>query len=157
MVLSRTKSEQGFYEFVKTVEPGLSRALVAAYGPEVGHEAARDALAYAWEHWARVARMKNPVGYLYRVGQSSSRRYRRRAPLFPATETSSLPHVEPKLPQALGALSERQRAALTLIHVEGLSEREAAKAMGISRVTLRRHADRALLKLREILEVTDVD
>jgi len=33
-----------------------------------------EALAYAWENWDRLSSMKNPVGYLYRVGQSRARR-----------------------------------------------------------------------------------
>lgn len=83
------------------------------------------------------------------------------APVSPTTCRASqvssheLPHVEPALPKALEELSERQRAALLLIHVEGLTERDAAKAMGVSRVTVRRHADRALNKLRSFLEVED--
>ena len=44
-------------------------------------EAAADAMAYAWRHWDTLASMANPVGYLYRVGQTSIRtqtRWRRR-------------------------------------------------------------------------------
>jgi RNA polymerase sigma factor (sigma-70 family) len=70
---------------------------------------------------------------------------------------AELPHVEPGLPRALATLSENQRMALVLIHVEGLTERETAKAMGLSRVTVRRHAHRGLAKLREVLEVPIVD
>lgn len=144
---------QEFSLFVSDAEPKLSRALTAAYGPEVGRETARDALVYAWENWERVSEMENPVGYLYRVGQSRSRRYRRQRVLFPEVVADELPHVEPLLPRALGELSEKQRAALVLIHVEGMSEREAADAMGVSRATVRRHADRALSKIRSFLEV----
>lgn len=144
---------EGFSQFVRHVETELARALIAAYGPEVGREAVRDALAYAWEHWERVSEMENPVGYLYRVGQSKSRRYRRNRILFPEVDSDELPHVEPALPGALEQLSARQRAAVALIHVDGMSEREAAEAMGISRATVRRHARRGLSKLRGALEV----
>lgn len=155
-MLSRADVEEDFTSFVRTVEPRLARALVAAYGSEVGREATRDALVYAWEHWDRISAMENPVGYLHRVGQSSSRRYRRRPMLFPEVNTDDLPHVEPKLPEALRQLSRNQRAALVLIHVEGMSERDAARAMGVSRVTVRRHAQRGMTKLRNVLEVDDV-
>lgn len=153
--LSSDNIREDFSKFVREVESELSRALIAAYGPEVGREAARDALVYAWEHWERVSEMDNPVGYLYRVGQSKSRRHRRTRILFPEVDSDALPHVEPDLPEALEQLSNKQRAAVALIHVEGMSEREAAEAMGISRATVRRHARRGLSKLRSFLEVND--
>lgn len=146
---------QEFSLFVTEVEPRLSRALTGTYGLEVGEEATRDALAYAWENWDRISQMENPVGFLFRVGQSRSRRYRRRHVDLPPVRFDELPHIEPALPKALASLSERQRAALLLIHVEGLTERDAAKAMGVSRATVRRHAQRALTKLRDFLEVRD--
>jgi RNA polymerase sigma factor (sigma-70 family) len=155
-MLSRSDiGHQEFSLFVTEVEPRLSRALTGTYGLEVGEEATRDALAYAWENWDRVSQMENPVGFLFRVGQSRSRRYRRSRVAFPEVRSDELPHIEPALPKALEELSERQRAALLLIHVEGLTERDAAMAMGISRVTVRRHAERALSKLRDFLEVGD--
>ena len=155
-MLSRSDiGHQEFSLFVTEVEPKLSRALTGTYGREVGEEATRDALAYAWENWERVSQMENAVGFLFRVGQSRSRRYRRRPVVLPEVRSDELPHIEPALPKALEELSERQRAALLLIHVEGLTERDAAMAMGISRVTVRRHAERALSKLRDFLEVGD--
>lgn len=155
-MLSRSDiGHQEFSLFVIEVEPRLSRALTGAYGREVGEEATRDALVYAWENWERVSRMENPVGFLFRVGQSRARRYRRTPVVLPEVSSHELPHIEPALPKALQELSERQRAALLLIHMEGLTERDAARAMGVSRVTVRRHADRALTKLRSFLEVED--
>ena len=155
-MLSRSDiGHQEFSLFVTEVEPRLSRALTGTYGREVGEEATRDALVYAWENWERVSRMENPVGFLFRVGQSRARRYRRKPVVLPEVSSHELPHIEPALPKALDELSERQRAALLLIHVEGLTERDAARAMGVSRVTVRRHADRALSKLRDFLEVED--
>ena len=37
-------------------------------------EATVEALSYGWEHWARVAAMANPVGYLYVVGRDRATR-----------------------------------------------------------------------------------
>lgn len=45
---------QEFTRFVKEVEPRLSYAFYAAYGPEVGSEVTSEALVYAWEKWPRV-------------------------------------------------------------------------------------------------------
>jgi RNA polymerase sigma-70 factor (ECF subfamily) len=142
-----------FTVFVKDTEPRLSYALAAAYGVEVGRESTADALAYAWENWGKVRGMENPSGYLYRVGQSSARRYRKPRLLFPTISPSELPEVEPALPAALTALSPAQRTAVVLVHVLEWSEREAAGLLGVDRSTIRRHCERGLAKLRAALEV----
>lgn len=139
--------------FVMDVEPRLSYALAAAYGVEVGRESTSDALVYAWEHWDSVRAMENPAGYLFRVGQSNARRYRRSGPLFPEVASSHMPEVEPGLPAALNSLTEAQRTAVVLLYVLEWSEREAADLLGVDRSTVRRHRDRGLAKLREALEV----
>lgn len=73
----------GFVALVEVVRPRLSRAFVAAYGPERGEEALAEALGYAWQHFDELAAMDNPAGFLYRVGQSRSRP-RRNPPTFPS-------------------------------------------------------------------------
>jgi hypothetical protein len=40
--------------------------------------------------------MANPVGYLFRVGQSRNRRYRRRVVALPAIPELGLPDVDPR-------------------------------------------------------------
>jgi len=143
-----------FTVFVKETEPRLSFALAAAYGVEVGRESTADALAYAWEHWDEIQAMGNPAGYLYRVGQTSARRQRRRAPLFPGVVAEELPTVEPGLPAALAALSQAQRTVVVLLHGLGWSEREVAELLGVHRSTVRRHRERGIAKLRKSMEVT---
>ena len=143
--------DQEFTRFVKEVEPRLSHALAAAYGPEVGAEVTADALVWAWEHWNRVRKMKNPAGYLYRVWQSKSRWYYRPRKLFPTPAGRS---VDPTLPVLLEDLSKNQRVATVLIHAYGYSERETAETLGISRWSVRTHAERGLARLQEALEVS---
>lgn len=64
---------------MRDTEPRLSRAFAAAYGFEEGRDAAAEALAYAFEHWDRLRQVANLPGYLYRVGQSRTRRRRQPA------------------------------------------------------------------------------
>lgn len=149
--------EQQFARFVERTEPTLTRALVGAFGSEVGREVTRDALAYAWEHWGRVSSMENAVGYLFRVGQTRSRSYRRERVWFPEVPSDDLPDVDPRLPEALRQLSRMQRAAVVLLFVEELPEREVADALAVSRATVRKHAERGLAKLRRALGVSDVE
>jgi RNA polymerase sigma factor (sigma-70 family) len=145
--------ERAFVRFVKETEPKLSYALAAAYGPEIGSEATSEALVYAWEHWVRVRQMDNPAGYLYRVGQSKSRRFFRPRVTFPPREPADQFGFEPKLPGALESLTKNQRVAVVLVHALGWSEREAADLMGVSRATVRTHVERALARLRSAMEV----
>jgi RNA polymerase sigma factor (sigma-70 family) len=157
VALTGTDTEEAFAGFVRVAEPRLSRVLVAAYGHEVGREVTRDALAYAWEHWPSVSGLENPLGYLYRVAQSRSRWYLRRRVVFSEVDPGELPRVEPRLPLALSRLSQNQRIAVVLIHVEDMTERDAGALMGLSRATVRRHAQRGMDKLRKELEVDYVD
>ena len=69
--------DRSFERFVAVEGERLRRALVVSYGVDVGSDASAEALAWAWEHWDRVSDMANPVGYLFRVGQSATRRQRR--------------------------------------------------------------------------------
>jgi DNA-directed RNA polymerase specialized sigma24 family protein len=140
-----------FEAFVLEVEPRLRRALVAAYGSDRGREAAAESLAYAWEHWDRLRGMRNPAGYLYRVGQSRTRR--RRSPVVFAVPEQREPWIEPALPAALARLSERQRVAVVLVHGFGWSLRDVAELTGTAVTTVQNHLERGLTGLRAALEV----
>lgn len=143
-----------YEEFVRRDGARLRAGLVAAYGPEVGVEAAGDALAYGFEHWERVGPMGNPAGYLYRVGQSAARRYVRPRGFLPVTAASGQPDFEPGLAPALETLSEPQRVAVVLVHALGWTLREAAELLDVDVSTVRTHIARAMIKLRTALEVT---
>jgi DNA-directed RNA polymerase specialized sigma24 family protein len=143
--------ERAFESFVRTHVPRLRRALVAAYGTERGADALGEALAYAWEHWARVSAMAHPVPYLYRVGQSRTRDRKQRV-VF-AIPDGREPWVEPALPAALAALSERQRVAVVLVHVFGWQLGEVAALLDVRTTTVQNHLERGLERLRALLEV----
>lgn len=145
--------EQAFTRFVKGVEPRLSYAFAAAYGPEVGADVASEALAWAWEHWDRVQRMENPSGYLYRVGQSKARWYHRPRIMFPKVYAAEEIGGAHELPDALEQLTKQQRVTVLLIYGLGYSEREVADLLGLSRWSVRTHAKRGLTRLRSALGV----
>jgi DNA-directed RNA polymerase specialized sigma24 family protein len=144
----------GFAAFFAETEPRLRRALVAAYGPQRGRDAAAEALAYAWQHWDRVRGMANAAGYLYRVGQSKTRE-RLRPPLFPPVASSGEPWTEPDLPEALDSLSERERVAVVLIEGFGWTYREVAEVTDVSVSSVQSYRERGLQKLRAALGVNE--
>jgi DNA-directed RNA polymerase specialized sigma24 family protein len=142
-----------FSAFFALAEPRLRRACVAAYGGERGREATAEALAWAWEHWSEVQAMDNPIGYLYRVGRSRTRGRRYRV-VFARADGGD-PWIEPGLAGALGALSERQRIAVALVHGYGWTLREVADLCGLQITSVQNHLERGLARLRERLGVTE--
>lgn len=136
--------------------PRLHHALAATYGPVDGRLAALDALSWAWEHWDRVRTMANPLGYLYRVGQSASRRHRGRPiPLDGREMFDELPDVDPELHRALAGLSQQQRTVAVLVHGYGWTVRALADLLGVSPGTVQTHLERAMTRLRAEMEQTD--
>jgi RNA polymerase sigma factor (sigma-70 family) len=148
----------GFEAFFAETETPLRRALVATYGPTVGRGAAVDALSWAWEHWDRLRHMDNPIGYLYRVGQTAATRSMRPLRVVPAADdTRAEPSAGERtdLERGLAGLSEQQRTVVVMVHGYGISQRETADILGISVSTAREHLQRGMDRLREHTEVHD--
>jgi len=148
----RTPAIENFSSFVREIEPRLRRALIGTVGVDAAPDAVAEALSYAWENWSRVSSMDNPAGYLYRVGQSSSRK--RKVPVLPPPNPEVIPEVEPGLTDALAGLSPRQRRSIWLVHGCGWTYRETAEALDISASAVGTHISRGMRKLRNRLEVT---
>ena len=150
----RDGSESDFRAFVGEAEPRLRRGLVAGFGIQIGEEATADAIAYAWEHWARVHGMDNPIGYLFRVGQTAGQRSQRAPTLgMIVPEPKTQPMVEPGLPAAIASLSENQRISTLLVHGAGWTLTEVADLLSVRPGTIAKHVDRGLDKLRKTLGV----
>ena len=143
-------TDTAFRDFVVDAERSLRRAFIAAYGIERAAEATAESLAWAWEHRERLDGMENPVGYLYRVGQSRTRV--RRRPSLPTPEALRLPDVEPTLIDELQRLPDRQRAAVWLVHACGWTHREVGEALGISTSAVSTHVARGTERLRARLD-----
>ena len=150
-----SKDDTGFRLFVGFAEPRLRRGLMAAYGADRGREATAEALAVAWERWDEVRVMANPVGYLYRVGQSRTRG--RKEPTVFARPAETEAWVEPALPKALGELPERQRVVVYLVHAFGFRVNEVATLLELRESTVRTHLHRGLASLRRSLGVDHSD
>ena len=142
-------NEAAFRVFVAQAEPRLRRALVATYGYERGREATAEALAYAWQNWNRLGQVQNLTGYLYRVGQSRTRR--NKTPVLFERPSLEEPLFEPRLISALAELPERQRIAVFLAHGAGWTHAEVAELMGVKAPTVQKHIERGLAHLRKLL------
>jgi RNA polymerase sigma factor (sigma-70 family) len=153
--LSPTSKEADFRCFVAQTEPRLRRALVGAFGPERGVEAAAEALAYAWEHWSKISSLENPAGYLYRVGRSRTRG--RKVPKLFARPEEPEHWSEPLLAGALVRLPEAERVAVIAAYCSDLTRKEAAELLGVSVGALQKRAERGVAKLRLSLGVASND
>lgn len=149
----RNPDEQEFEAFMRRVEPGLRRALFSVLGLDRGREATAEAFAWAWENWSRIQGMDNPTGFLFRVGQSRSRR--RMTPAIFVRDDWHEPLVEPSLGRALQELSDSQRTAVVLVYGFGWHLREVAELTGVRITSVQTHLERGLKKLRAALEVDD--
>ena len=147
------RTAEQFTDFVREAEPRLRRAYAGVLGPDLAADAVAEALAWAWEHRTEVGAMSNPVGYLFRVGQSKTRR--RKRPELPPPEPGRLPRIEPGLIDGLLRLPDRQRAAVWLVHACEWSHAEVGEALDIGSSTVATHTSRGLEALRRFLGEAD--
>jgi len=138
-----------FEDFARQAEPRLRRALLGSVGADRMPDAVAEALGYGWEHWDEVSEMENPIGYLFRVGQSRTRPKKR--PRLPLMAANDAPDFEPQLPRALMALPETQRTAVWLAHGCQWPHAEIAEVLGVSTSTVSTHVNRGLARLRSEL------
>lgn len=124
-------------------------------------DATTDAFVKAFERWERVSEMDSPTGWVTRVAINKARRSFRRAgrlaELMNAERISAVfsdSYQDAELVSALGTLTYRQRRALVLHHVDGLTQAEIAKDLDIAPGTASATLSQARKKLRTELEPT---
>jgi DNA-directed RNA polymerase specialized sigma24 family protein len=148
-------SSTPFDAFIADAQVRLRRAFVARYGVELGVDACSESIAWAYANRSRLMAMTNPVGYLYRVGQTAVRTQVRwkRAPLFPVeVADNDLPLPDDGLHVAMSRLNRDQRCAVMLVHAYGYPYTDAASMLDIPVSTLKNHLNRGLARLRQLLE-----
>lgn len=162
-----TRLEQPLYGYLRRLVPS----------DEVAVDLAQEAFFRAWKHFAEVRTYDRPDAWLYRVATNLAISYLRRrrsvnfTQLFArATETEGVDAGEEALAfadphdiegsfverdviaHALRQLPERQRAALLLRAVQGLSCEEIASALGITVTNTRQILSRARERFRTLYE-----
>lgn len=154
MNIPSTQNPVALETFLAQSTSALERALVARFGLEIGREAYADAVMYACEHWPRLAVMDNPVGYLFRVGQSAGRRqcrWQRPTTLWSEPVTVDEP-VDLDLQAALMKLKPEQRIAVLLTCGFGCAHSEVAAMLGTSTSNVANHVSRGLARLRRYVK-----
>jgi RNA polymerase sigma-70 factor, ECF subfamily len=148
---------EGFFEEHHTP---LFRALwLVTRNRYEAEEVMQDSFLRIWERWDRVGSLSDPVGYLYRTAMNVFRSRVRRAKAgirlavghLPADDELAKVEEREDIVRALAPLTPRQRAALVLTDLLGLTSEEAAEALRIKASTVRVLVARARAALRKEL------
>jgi RNA polymerase sigma factor (sigma-70 family) len=158
-LLDERHPPEGFEDFYETNFRTVARAVHLTLGnADEAADMAQEAFVRTWAQWGRVGRRERPVLFTLRVARNlaTSRvrqliRHRRavrmlagRADPAPTEAVGSVITVR----QALRQLPQRQRWAVVLCDMVGLSSSEAASIVGVSPSTMRVHLARARARLR---------
>jgi RNA polymerase sigma-70 factor, ECF subfamily len=122
----------------------------------------QEAFLKLWERWERVSTVRDRVGYLYRTSFNVFRSGRRRALRAARRAVGRAPDdpfsavdAHHAVVAGLRGLTHRQRAAVVLTELMGLSSAEAGEALGVRPSTVRVLASQGRARMREILEERD--
>ncbi len=145
--------------FYRSRRDHLARSLALTLGDaELGHEAADEAMARAYERWSTVRHFANPEGWVYRTGLnwglSWLRRRKRSAKRDPLLATRGQLLDEPSdvdLARALSQLAPDSRAVVVLRYYRDWSVEQTAEALGIAPGTVKSRLSRALRRLNQDL------
>lgn len=155
---------EGYESFFAANYVPLVRTLWGYCGElDVAEEAAQEAFVRASRDWRQVSGMGSPRGWLHRVAINETNRvYRRRAAFWRAVTRHGVDEVQDAvdvagrvtLQRAMRRLPARQRAALGLYYVAGLSVTEIAEALGAREGTVKSLLSRGRAALGEQLDVS---
>jgi RNA polymerase sigma-70 factor, ECF subfamily len=161
---SPSASPASFDEFFAAESQTLYRRMrLVTRNHHEAEEVVQDAFLSLYERWDRVGGLADPVGYLYRTAFNAWKKRSRRAAraiknaVSPPIASDAFTAVDAAtvVGEALGHLTPRQRAAIVLTGLMGLSSEEAGEILGIRPVTARVLASQARAALRERLGDAD--
>jgi RNA polymerase sigma-70 factor, ECF subfamily len=161
---SREKSSYEFTTFFRDEYPALvGQAFVLVGDMHEAQELAQEALLRTWRRWNELPPLEDPAVWarvvLHRLAVGIWRRrrvVRRWAPIFSLLDESpiiSSDHIE--VAQAARSLPPRQRRALVLQAIVGLSIDEIATEMDVPASTVRTWLSRARRRMTSLLEIHD--
>lgn len=145
-----------FDTFYRSSRDSVARAVAVTIGDgDLAAEAVDEAMARAYQRWAKVSGLDNPGGWVYRVALNWSRSVlRRRRRPAPAPHDGIMPPPvasEPAVARALAELDHRQRAVVVCRYVLGWSEAETAAALRTPIGTVKSRLHRATRQLSDRL------
>ena len=149
-----------FEEAFAELYPRVRRLAYRLLGDDgLADDVAAETLARLLVHWSRVGQLPYRDGWVLRVGSNLALDHarkrtgdaRRMASLLASDETRDANDtvvLRAALVQALTALPRRQREAIVLVYLVGLTPGETARAMSVSSSSVSQHMRRGLDHLR---------
>jgi RNA polymerase sigma-70 factor (sigma-E family) len=153
-----------FDEFFRRHHRELARLAYTMTGNrEDAEDVTGEALASAWEHWARVQDANHPLAYVRRIvvnlaADRVRRAIRERQGVQLLRPITRWFHSGPDIPAtvdlqaAVLALPAGRRACVVLRHVLDLSEEDVSRTLGISLGTVKSQTSKGLAQLRRALD-----
>lgn len=150
----------GFDAWYSVSFPRMLRTVHLAVGEhDLAVDVTAEAFTRALERWSSVSAMANRDGWVFRVAVNLARSTLRRRVVERAWRARQRPDAEaatevpdPELWSAVSGLSPRQREAVALRYVAGMTEAEVADAMGVREGTASATLAAARRRLHEALE-----
>lgn len=160
VVVQRKRTFDAFYQDSYRTVLRLVWAMAGSHA--AAEDLTQDAFVVASRRWAEVSSLDDPLGWVKRVAlnRASSAFHRRKAEARallrsgppPATTQPTMPAESQHVWVEVARLPKRQRQAIALCYVEGLTRQQAADLMGISDETVKTHLDRARSTLASALK-----
>jgi RNA polymerase sigma factor (sigma-70 family) len=156
-------STTDFETFFEAERGRLFRALMlVTRNTDEAEEILQEAFLKVWERWSRL-REQEPVGYLFRVAMNAHRSRLRRAMRSVRNLAQGSPPADPfdavaerdEALRIMASLTPRQRSAVVLTELVGLSFDDAARALGIRPGTVRVLVSQARASLSKTMEDHD--
>jgi RNA polymerase sigma-70 factor, ECF subfamily len=159
-----TPSDRSFETWYRAAHPRLLAALIVTVGDiDAARDATSEAFTRALQHWPRVLAMESPEAWVHRVAINVVRRNQRRRVLEERLlrrqrqEPAPSPQVAPEVWEALAALPLRQRQAVALRYLLGMTQADVAAAMGVAPGTAAATLHAARRSLASRLQIDDTD
>jgi RNA polymerase sigma factor (sigma-70 family) len=145
--------------FEQAYDALFARAASLAYrmlgDPAAAEDVAAEALARAFARWPRVAALPYRDGWVLKVATNLAIDVMRRRRAVPAAahgaDAEEAAVLRMALVAALRALPRRQREAVALRYLSGLTDAEVAQSLGVSPSAAKTHVHRGLAALRRQL------
>jgi RNA polymerase sigma-70 factor (ECF subfamily) len=167
--IETAEREQRFEAFVSSHRERAVRLAWRLIGGDeaAAQDVAQDAFVSAYRALGRFRGDASLSTWFYRILVRKAHSYRRwRAvrmkwageapdPPDPSTPAPGDPALRRRIGDALSTLSQRQREAFILVHMEGFTAKETAALMGSREGTVKSHVHRALRQLR--VELADIE
>lgn len=156
---ARTGSHEAFGLLVEQHWARLVRLARSVVGEAEAEDVVQDSLVVAWRKLGQLSEPASFAAWATRIVFRRSLRRARRQRLFASLQVEEV--AEPCRADAgaaamvldiLARLAPRQRAVLHLTEVEGMTDSEIAKAMGITAGSVRAHRRRARERISVLLQ-----